>query len=465
MTAGNVNSPGPSSNPVRAAATAEEVFGARQGLFSRAYTRDDDPLNEARLKELFGPQAAMEGPLAPTGIGCRFHGVDVAQRLRAEQAAYLIDALSMHSIVVFAGQDLGCVSLAHFERFANHFGAPQPVPKRVTDGVRDAVNEALAQIAGSEDERLEHLPIPAESSAIYTVTNVEPVTAGSVRVLTPRPRTGSPTRQDISDKVRCEVLWHTDQDHERIACNTTMFLVHKHPAARDSASGDWLGSYPEVDYDTFYRHPDLPEGMEHFHTTDARLVRLRQRNLPLNAETAFADTVAAFEALPGAERDRLEKIRMVKYERPGDDVEGKGYYCPLIRTNPRSGRRMIYSPVYGSRFVLQDIPPPRIEGMSKAETKVFLDELEAHCLQPRFRYNHLHEEGDLVIWDDYALLHCLPPVKIGITHLDDARLYYRIATKGEPVLTLPRRDDREWLLENLNDTYTSPAEILEVGSG
>ena len=452
------------AKPLRAAATAEEVFGAQHGLFSRAYTRDEDPLSEERLKELFGPQAAMEGPLAPTGIGCRFHGVDVAQRLGAAQAAYLVDALSMHSIVVFAGQDLRRVSLAHFERFANHFGAPQPVPKVVTEGVVDAVNEALTQIAGPEGERLEHLPIPPESSALYTVTNVEPVKEGSVRVLTPRPRARNPSRQDISDRVRCEVLWHTDQDHERIACNTTMFLVHKHPAARDSASGNWLGSYPEVDYDTFYRHPDPPEGMEHFHTTDARLVRLRQQHLPLNAETAFADTVAAFEALPATERERLDKIRMVKYERPGDDVDGKGYYCPLIRTNPRSGRRMIYSPVYGSRFVLQNIPPPQIEGMSKAETKAFLDELEAHCLQPRFRYNHLHQEGDLVIWDDYALLHCLPPVKIGITHLEDARLYYRIATKGAPRLTLPRQDTREWLLENLKDTYSTPAEILEVGS-
>ena len=151
---------------------------------------------------------------------------------------------------------------------------------------------------------------------------------------------------------------------------------------------------------------------------------------------------------------------MVKYEKPGDDIEGDGYYCPLVRMNPRSGRRMLYSPVYGSRYVLNDVPPPQIEGMSKAETKQLLDKLEAHCLQPAFRYNHLHQEGDLVIWDDYALLHCLPPIKIGISRLEDARLYYRIATKGSPTVNLPRQDSEEWLLENLKDTYSTPAEII-----
>ena len=64
--------------------------------------------------------------------------------------------------------------------------------------------------------------------------------------------------------------------------------------------------------------------------------------------------------------------------------------------------------------------------MTKEETKLFLDELEAHRLQPQFRYDHLHREGDLVIWNDYALLHTAPPVKVGITKLEDARLYYRI---------------------------------------
>ena len=51
--------------------------------------------------------------------------------------------------------------------------------------------------------------------------------------------------------------------------------------------------------------------------------------MPLNGETAFADTAAAFAALPKEEQEKLEKVMMVKYKQVGDDVEGRGYYCPL----------------------------------------------------------------------------------------------------------------------------------------
>merc|ERR1711924_173224 len=93
------------------------------------------------------------------------------------------------------------------------------------------------------------------------------------------------------------------------------------------------------------------------------------------------------------------------------------------------------------------------------EAMAFLDKIEAHCLRPEFRYDHLHQEGDLVIWDDYSLIHCAPPAKIGINKLEDARLYYRIAAKGRPELVLPRHDDPSWLQENFTSDYTTPPEM------
>ena len=73
------------------------------------------------------------------------------------------------------------------------------------------------------------------------------------------------------------------------------------------------------------------------HTTDAKLVRLRQQHLPLNAETAFADTVAAFEALPAAERERLEKIRMVR--RHGRFPPSSPGYCTASPSAPMRAAR------------------------------------------------------------------------------------------------------------------------------
>ena len=300
---------------IQSAASSEEVFGPSDGLLSKQFTDSKDPLGLERLHALFGAQASISDALGPSGIGRRFSGLDVSQAFNPEQGGYLIDVLSQYSIVVFSGQDLRKVSLAHFERFAKHFGAVQPVPERVRNGAADAVNSALTQFKGIHGGGLRHLPVPSNSSAIYTVINVEPVQDGKVRVLTPRPRYSREreSRQSAADEVRCDVLWDTDQDHERIACNTTMFLVHVHPTARDPESETWLRERPEANHNTFYRHPDLPKGFDHFHAPNPELARLRTQNLPLNGETAFVDTVAAYEALPKSRQLELERVRMIKY--------------------------------------------------------------------------------------------------------------------------------------------------------
>ena len=435
---------------VRPAASDEEIFGPQKGLFSSSFAKDGaDPLSEARLKELFGDAAYIEGPLAKTGFGRRFHNVDLSKPLSAAQAAYVVDALSVFSLISFPKQDLTRLSLGGYERFANHFGAVQPMyAEQETDsnGFRDrdkaplsVMRKVIENVNSCFPGQVQHLSDRSPSPAIATITNMRP-----------RPKNGE---DQVATQVRPGPggYWHTDQDHERISCAATMFLVQKSPTARDPESGTWIKetSWDKEKNAEFYTLPGAPD----------ELRRLRN-NMSLNGETPFADTAAAFAALPKEEQERLEKINLIKYKQQGDDVLGKGYYCPLVRTNPRSGVKAFYSPVYGNRTKATGVPPAEIEGMTKEETKALLDRLEAHCLKPEFRYNHLHQDGDLVVWNDYALLHAAPPVKIGIRNLEDARLYYRIATKGRPELTLPRKDDPAWLQENFTSTYTTSPEII-----
>ena len=88
----------------------------------------ENQLLNRRLQVLFGVNAHSESPLAQSGAGVRLTGIDLCRPLSEGQVGFLLDSLSQFRIVCIAGQDLDWFSLVHFERFANHWGAPVPHP-------------------------------------------------------------------------------------------------------------------------------------------------------------------------------------------------------------------------------------------------------------------------------------------------------------------------------------------------
>ncbi len=79
----------------------------------------------------------------------RFTGIDLCSQLSEDQVDFLLDALSEFRIVCIAGQDLTRFPLAHFERFANHWGAPIPHSNNFMRGGK------LAQDDGASDGPIE----------------------------------------------------------------------------------------------------------------------------------------------------------------------------------------------------------------------------------------------------------------------------------------------------------------------
>ena len=76
-----------------------------------------------------------------------------------------------------------------------------------------------------------------------------------------------------------------------------MFLVHKMPVSREAPGGSWV---------------EAPDGDDRYlEGSDDALMQLR-RKLRLNGETAFADTVAAFAALPAPEQEAMERAQLRK---------------------------------------------------------------------------------------------------------------------------------------------------------
>ncbi len=395
---------------------------------------------DRELRRLFGPQARSEGPLAASGAGRRLLGVDLRRRLDAEQVALLLDALSQFRIVCIPGQDLDSFSLADFERFANHWGAPVPHPTNFLRGGKPAQSD------GASDGPIETVPfarrraasvnaafpgrlqcLPHESPAVLVVANF---------------RGGAERGESITTSVGGS--WHTDIEYEPLPIYVSMFLVHHMPVRRDAPGGTWV------------QRPERDEGLasRYFEGSNPELMRLRT-TLPLNGETAYADTAAAFAALPPERQDLLERTRVRRRLNEGDD----GWLAPLVRTNPRSGIKALHSPVWASRPRIR--PPVEVDGMSLEESRTFLDGLEAHVLQPQFRYDHPHVPGDVTLWDNYMTLHNVPRLKENIDSIDDARLLYRLSCKGEPALTLPRNDPPEWLAAHVTAGYATPKAIID----
>ena len=128
---------------------------------------------------------------------------------------------------------------------------------------------------------------------------------------------------------------------------------------------------------------------------------------PLGGHTEFADQRAAYDALPGAMKKKLEglvaehsiatsRLRSGFTEFTADE----GKRLPpvpqlLVRTIPESGRKSLYVASHAGR----------IFEMSDAEGRALIDELIAHVTQRQFVYTHRWRAKELVMWDNRCTMH------------------------------------------------------------
>lgn len=131
---------------------------------------------------------------------------------------------------------------------------------------------------------------------------------------------------------------------------------------------------------------------------------------PVRADTEFADTRAAYDALDAATKKSLEGLRAfhsVVYSRnllgfafsKEEEEKLKGAVHSVVRTIPRTGRRSLYLGAHASHVV--DILIP--------EGRLLLRDLTEHATQDRFVYRHEWRPNDLVIWDNRATMHRARP--------------------------------------------------------
>ncbi|WP_063794272.1 TauD/TfdA family dioxygenase [Kitasatospora sp. MBT63] len=134
-------------------------------------------------------------------------------------------------------------------------------------------------------------------------------------------------------------------------------------------------------------------------------------------ETRFADATRAYANLPTDLRERVDALSAVHSAQhlgtlQADAAGGRSstqagtlarlpeVIHPLAPIHPVTGTRTL---LLGSMVI------PRIEGLPDAEGQALLDDLLTRATGPDYLYTHRWSQGDLVIWDNRAVLHTASP--------------------------------------------------------
>jgi taurine dioxygenase len=159
-------------------------------------------------------------------------------------------------------------------------------------------------------------------------------------------------------------------------------------------------------------------------------------------QTLFADTTAAYEALPAglkARVDGLDGIHVGLSAKRGRNevLEGvtprplgpheQPQRQPLVRVHPVTGRRALYLCEYGQMDWLEG-PIAGMQPGPHGDGAELLFELMSHITRPEFIYVHEWTIGDLIVWDNRCLVHAA-------TWFDtdtEARLMWRTTVSGNP---------------------------------
>lgn len=180
----------------------------------------------------------------------------------------------------------------------------------------------------------------------------------------------------------------------------------------------------------------LRDAGSYFHTdysylqVPARATTLYSRVVPkVGGNTLFADQQQAYDDLPEAMKKRIEPLYAIHHYGNRNDVDetsrtvasvltdAQKAKMPVIthriaRPHPVTGRKALYA-VSGSSF--------GIAGMPDDEARDLLDELAAHSTQSKYVLSFAYGVGDVVVWDNAALLHSAT-----LIDPDDARTLWRI---------------------------------------
>jgi taurine dioxygenase len=130
----------------------------------------------------------------------------------------------------------------------------------------------------------------------------------------------------------------------------------------------------------------------------------------VGGNTSFYNLHLAYEALDQATKQRIAGLSLITYNPflrgegdprplyrdPSLPLISPTFAHPLVRTHPESGKKLLF---LGAKTEVE------VVGLSVEEGSALVQQLRAHLTQDRFRYEHKWSVGDIVFWDNQAVLH------------------------------------------------------------
>jgi alpha-ketoglutarate-dependent taurine dioxygenase len=146
-------------------------------------------------------------------------------------------------------------------------------------------------------------------------------------------------------------------------------------------------------------------------------------------QTEFANSYAAYEALPQATKDRIAGVKVVhsfvvSMLRAG--VERRPETDAHWNSIPEQTHNLVWTHKTGRKSLVIGCHASHVVGMDRAESDALLQELLDWTAQPQFVYRHEWSPGDMLIWDNTGVLHRVEPYP-----LDSGRMMHRTTLLGE----------------------------------
>jgi alpha-ketoglutarate-dependent taurine dioxygenase len=179
---------------------------------------------------------------------------------------------------------------------------------------------------------------------------------------------------------------------------------------------DRLGIYPVTLDPSRAKYIDYILSNENWHM-DGTTYRVPPKATCLKCEmpassggdTEFANLFAAYDALPAAQKQRLEGLRVVHSVETTNRKTHKNPSAEDVerwrRQGPPHEHPLVWKHGDGRTSLVIGATADHIVGMDWSEGKMLLDELLAWSTRPEFCYRHRWSRGDMVIWNNCGLLH------------------------------------------------------------